>query len=83
MDNGLLAKVQDELDRLRVEKAHSEFMAHRSYIIDLAKEYNRQERIRRRTLVREFTRKQLLLGEQIVKRLEARRTLGDDGVVRS
>ena len=81
MDNGLLAKVQDELDRLRVEKAHSEFMAHRSYIIDLAKEYNRQERIRRRTLVREFTRKQLLIGERIIRELEASRTIRDDGVV--
>ena len=83
MDYGLLAKVQDELDRLRAEKELSEYMAHRSYIIDLAREYNRQERISRRRLVAEFTRKQLLLGEQIVRRLEARRTLGDDGVVRS
>ena len=70
MDNGLLAKVRDELDRLRVEKELSEFMAHRTYIIDLAREYHRQERILRRSLVREFTRKQLIIGERILRELE-------------
>lgn len=83
MDDRLLAKVRDELDRLRSEKATARFLEHRSFVIELAREYNRQERITRRSLVKELTRKQLLLGEQIAARLEASRAERDNGVVRS
>ena len=82
MDNGLLAQVEDELHRLRNEKRWAELLEHRRFIIQLARNMRREQIVSRRRLVREFTRKQLLLGEQIVKRLEASRTIGDDGVVR-
>jgi hypothetical protein len=70
MDYRLLAKVGAELAQLQAEKAHSEFIAHRSFIIELAKEFNRQERITRRRTVRQFTYKQTLLGERIIRELE-------------
>jgi hypothetical protein len=70
MDYRLLAKVAAELAQLQAEKAHAEFIAHRSFIIELAKEFHRQERITRRRTVRQFTYKQTLLGERIIRELE-------------
>jgi hypothetical protein len=70
MDARLIAKVAEELARLQAEKAAAEFMAHRSFIIELAKEFHRQEQITRRRTVRQFTYKQKLLGERIIRELE-------------
>ena len=54
MDHGLLAKVQDELARLQAEKAHAELIAHRSFIIDLAKRFRREDSLARRRSMRYF-----------------------------
>jgi hypothetical protein len=70
MDYRLLAKVGAELAQLQAEKAAAEFMAHRSFITELAREFHRQERITRRRTVRQFTYKQKLLGERIIRELE-------------
>jgi hypothetical protein len=79
MDARLVAKVAAELAQLQAEKAHSEFIAHRSFIIELAKEYHRQERITRRRTVRQFTYKQKLLGERIIRELEETERLTQRG----
>lgn len=70
MDYGLLAKVEDELHRLRNEKRWAAMLEHRRFIIQLAREMRRQERYTRRRVVREFTRKQTLIGERILRELE-------------
>jgi hypothetical protein len=70
MDYRLLAKVGAELAQLQAEKAHAEFIAHRSFITELAKEFHRQERITRRRTVREFTYKQSIIAERIIRELE-------------
>jgi hypothetical protein len=79
MDARLVAKVAEELARLQAEKAHAEFIAHRSFIIELAKEFHRQERITRRRTVRQFTYKQTLLGERIIRDLEETERLTQRG----
>lgn len=70
MDYGLLAQVEDELHRLRNEKRWAELLEHRRFIIQLAREMRHQERVSRRRVVREFTRKQTLIGERILRELE-------------
>lgn len=70
MDARLIAKVADELARLQAEKSHAELIAHRSFVIELAKEFNREERVSRRRIVRNFTYKQLLVAERIMRELE-------------
>jgi hypothetical protein len=70
MDNGLLAQVEDELHRLRNEKRWAELLEHRRFIIQLARQMRAETRITRRRLVRDFTRKQLIIGERIIRELE-------------
>lgn len=70
MDARLIAKVADELARLQAEKAHAELVAHRTFVIQLAKEFRREERVSRRRVVRNFTYKQLLVAERIMRELE-------------
>jgi hypothetical protein len=70
MDNGLLAQVEDELHRLRNEKRWAELLEHRRFIIQLARQMRAETRITRRRVVRDFTRKQLIIGERILRELE-------------
>ena len=70
MDHGLLAQVEDELHRLRNEKRWAELLDHRRFIIQLAREMRHQQRVSRRRVVREFTRKQTLIGERILRDIE-------------
>jgi hypothetical protein len=70
MDYGLLAQVEDELHRLRNEKRWAELLEHRRFIIQLARQMRHQERVSRRRVVREFTRKQTLIGERILRDIE-------------
>ena len=70
MDYGLLAQVEDELHRLRNEKRWAELLEHRRFIIQLAREMRQEQRVSRRRVVREFTRKQTLIGERILRDIE-------------
>jgi hypothetical protein len=70
MDYGLLAKVEDELHRLRNEMRWAAMLEHRRFIIQLARQMRHQERVSRRRVVREFTRKQTLIGERILRDIE-------------
>jgi hypothetical protein len=70
VDARLIGKVADELARLQAEKAHAELIAHRTFVIQLAKEFQREERVSRRRVVRNFTYKQLLVAERIMRELE-------------
>ena len=79
VDVRLLGKVADELARLQEEKALSEFMAHRSFIVQLAKAYHAEERVTRRRTVREFTYKQSILAERIIRELEETKRLTQRG----
>lgn len=70
MDHGLLAQVEDELHRLRNEKRWAELLEHRRFIIQLARQMRHEQRVSRRRVVREFTRKQTLIGERILRDIE-------------
>lgn len=65
--------VQAELDLMRAEKELADYWTHRSHIVKLAKEVAQEERITRRRLVRDLTRKQMALGERILRDLAARK----------
>lgn len=51
MDARLVAKVAEELARLQAEKAHSELIAHRTFIIELAKQFRHEDEVTRRRSV--------------------------------
>lgn len=70
MDYGLLAKVEDELHRLRNEMRWAAMLEHRRFIIQLARQMRHEQRVSRRRVVREFTRKQTLIGERILRDIE-------------
>lgn len=69
MDTRLLMQVADELHRLRNEKRYAELLEHRKFIIQLAREMRYSERVTRRRIVRNFTRKQTAIGERILSEL--------------
>jgi hypothetical protein len=66
VDHGLIAKVQGELVRLQTEKAHSELIAHRTFIIQLAKEFRREESVSRRRSMREFEKQYHLAARKVL-----------------
>ena len=78
MDARLIAKVADELARLQAEKAHSELIAHRSFIIELAKEFRREDSVSRRRSMRHFEKQFHLASRRVLYELAEteRSTLG-------
>lgn len=79
MDHGLLAQVEDELHRLKNEKRWAELLEHRRFIIQLARQMRHEQRITRRRLVKDFTRKQMIVGERILRDLEETERLTQRG----
>ena len=66
MDYGLLDRVKDELARLKSEKDYAEFMAHRSFIIDLAKLFQREDSLARRRSMRYFEHQYSLTARRVL-----------------
>ena len=79
MDHGLLAKVQDELARLQAEKAHAELIAHRSFIIDLAKRFRREDSLARRRSMRYFEHQYSLTARRVLYELAEAERLAQRG----
>jgi len=66
VDAGLLAKVADELARLQTERAHYDFMARRTFIIQLAKEFQREDSLARRRSMRYFEHQYSLTARRVL-----------------
>lgn len=63
--------VQAEHDRMLVEMDYAEFWAHRSHTAELYKQFQHDEQVTRRRLVRDLTRRQKAIGERILNDLIA------------
>ena len=76
-----VATVQRELELIRIEKRHQAIQDKKRHKLELGKNI-RRELISRRWSMEEFTQRQLLAGERILRELEQKgRPVGDTRMV--